>query len=79
MIEAKNIKLENDILSFEYKSGLDKDYESLSFNIKTDEIVSSSIEMTSNREGLLRTKLIKKLLNQIENNNLKEEYTNIWY
>lgn len=80
MIEAKNIRLDGDLLSLKYKSGLDDEYQKLVFNIKTDEIIETSVQnATKYRNSIIHAHLIKPLIKKIENNELKEEYTNIWY
>ena len=55
MIDAKNIKLDGNLLSLEYKSDLDEKYEKLTFNIKTFEItVNASGDSVVDRYQLIQ-------------------------
>ncbi len=77
MIEVRNLKLDDNLVCFSYKSDLDDDFKELTYNIKADEIVES--------EEIRDTKLnciyhaIKEIKEQIKNNNLKNEFDKIWY
>mgnify|MGYP007070009441 CR=1 FL=1 len=81
MIEARNIKINNDkTISLEYKSDLDDDYIYLEFDIETLEIINTSIiEDTLVRTNMLYSHLIKQLKELYDKKELKENYKNLWY
>ena len=80
MIEAKNIKINGDLISLEYKSDLDDSYQKLIFNTKTFEIIETSIkEDTQVRNYMLNTHLMKPLVKLLNENKLKDAFQEVWY
>ena len=80
MIEAKNIKLDNEIVSLEYKSDLDDKFQKLIFNIKDFKIIETSIkENTQVRNYMLYSHLMKPIVKLIEEGKLKDTFQNTWY
>lgn len=78
MIEVKNLRLDNNLVYFKYKSDLDNYFKDLTYNIKTDEIVESEEEI-SNSELNCIYHAIKEIKKQIKDNDLKNEFKKIWY
>lgn len=79
IIKARKIKINGDILSLEYKSDLDKDYESLMYDIKKDKIIETRVkEISETREEILYSHLINPILNLYKEGNLEETFVRMW-
>lgn len=78
MIEVKNLKLDNNLVYFSYKSDLDDYFKDLTYNIKTDEIIESEEEISNSKLNCIYH-AIKEIKEQIKNNNLQKEFKKIWY
>lgn len=78
MIEVKNLKLDNNLVYFSYKSDLDDCFKDITYNIKTDEIVESEEEISNSKLNCIYH-AIKEIKEQIRNNNLQEEFKRTWY
>lgn len=78
MIEVKNLRLDNNLVYFSYKSDLDDYFKDLTYNIKTDEIVESEEEISNSKLSCIYH-AIKEIKEQIKNNNLQKEFKKIWY
>lgn len=80
MIEAKDIKVDGNLISLNYKSDLDDSYQKLIFNIDTYEVVETSInENTQVRNYMLYAHLMKPLVEKLKENKLSDTFVNIWY
>lgn len=78
MIEAKNIEMNGNLISLEYKTDIDDNYEKLTFDINTLEIKETSILIDNFRNNILYSHLMKPLIKLIENSKLESEFRNIW-
>ncbi len=78
MIEVKNLRLDNDLVYFSYKSDLDDCFKDLTYNIKTDEIVESKEEISDVKLNCIYH-AINEIKTQIKSNKLKKEFYTMWY
>lgn len=78
MIEVKNLRLDNNLVYFSYKSDLDEEFKGLTYNIKTDEIIESEEEISNFKLNCIYH-AIKEIKEQIKSNKLKKEFKKIWY
>ena len=78
MIEVRNLRLDDNLVYFSYKSDLDDEFKDLTYNIKTDEIVESEEEISDTKLNCIYH-AIKEIKEQSKNNNLKKEFEKIWY
>ena len=53
MIEAKNIEMNDNLISLEYKTDIDNNYEKLTFDVNTLEIKETSILINKFRSDIL--------------------------
>lgn len=78
MIEVKNLKIDNNLAFFDYRSDLDDNFKKMTYNIKTDEIIESEEEMSNSKLNCIYH-AIKEIKEQIKSNNLQSEFIKIWY
>lgn len=78
MIMAKDIRLNGNLLEMRLKYDTEKNYEYFCYDIKKDKIVALSHPENKNI-GWIYSHLIIPLLKQIEDGNLKETFSQVWY
>ena len=78
MIEAKNIKLNGDLLEMQFKYDTESKFEYFCYDIKNDKIIKLSDPDSKNIDWIY-SHLIIPLLKQIEEGNLKDSYRSVWY
>ena len=76
MIEVKNLKLEDNIVQFSYKTELNDFYKTIKYNIKTDEYEPVDID---EYELKCIYHAIKEIKRKIKNNELIDKFIKIWY
>ena len=79
MIEAKNIEMNGNLISLEYKTDIDNNYEKLTFDVNTLEIKETSILINKFRSDILYSHLMKPLVKSAKSNKLKKEFRNTWF
>lgn len=79
MIEAKNIEMNDNLISLEYKTDIDNNYEKLTFDVNTLEIKETFILINKFRSDILYSHLMKHLVKSAKSNKLKKEFRNTWF
>ena len=78
MIEVKKVNIDNNIVSFEYKTDLDDTYKNITYNLETDEIIKSDDKISDIRLNYI-FHAIKEIKRRIKEKNIKTDLTVLWY
>jgi len=78
MIQAKDIRLNGDLLELQLKYDTEEDFEYFCYDVKKDKIITLS-HPENKRIEWIYSHLINPLLEQIEEGNLENTFYQKWY